>query len=350
MKKSKKILVLLTTALSFGIFSPIEKSEAKSLIINYDLTEGVNVRDEDSDDDNSNIVGGIDYPDIYEIKGETEDYYKIEYDGKKAYVGKYWFHVLDDIKALKDTDLYEKADEKSKKILDIKKADSLTLVDFDENKDFIKVKKDDKEGFVKIKDFDLSKKDEKDLDKLKDKYKKIYDSIKRYMDYLKRNGLSLYPEGEKSESSEISKIYPEDSYEESPATNEVEYIYYTVDDGDIGKSAYNFATKFLGNPYVWGGEDLVNGIDCSGYTMQVYGQFGISLPHLAQAQSNYGKTVALGEEEAGDLVFYGTSLSNITHVAIADGQGGIIHAAGERYGIITSSIGNPIIIKRLVEN
>ncbi|MDY3006517.1 C40 family peptidase [Anaerococcus porci] len=353
MKKSKKIILLLTTALSFGIFGTMEKSEAKSLIINYDLTEGVNVRKDDSDNDNSNILGGIDYPDIYEIKGETEDYYQIEFEGKKAYVGKYWFHILDDIKALKDTKIYEKNDESSNKISDIKKDEQLTLVDFDENKDFVKVKKDDKEGFVKIEDFDLSTKDEKDLDKLKEKYKKIYESIKRYIDYLKRNGLSLYPEGEDKaeENDQIRRIYPEKTaYEESSETRDIEYIYYTVDDNDIGKSAYNFATKFLGNPYVFGGIDLVNGIDCSGFTMQVYSEFGIGLPHLAQTQSNYGKTIALGEEKAGDLVFFGTSLSNITHVAIADGQGGIIHAANPRAGVITSSIGNPILIKRLIEN
>lgn len=352
MKKNKKILVILTTVLSFGIFSPIQKSEAKSLVINYDLTEGVNVRKDDSDKDDSNILGGIDYPDIYEIKGETEDYYKIEFEGKKAYVGKYWFHILDDIKAIKDTKIYEKMDEKSKEISDVKKDEQITLVNFDENKDFVKVKKGDKEGFVKISDFDLSKKDDKDLDKLKNKYKQIYESIKRYMDYLDRNGLTLYPEDTKEEdkNSEITRIYPEEEYEESPQKEEIEYIYYTVDGNDIGKSAYNFATKFLGNPYVWGGIDLVNGIDCSGFTMQVYNEFGIGLPHLAKAQANYGETVALGEEKAGDLVFYGTSMSNITHVAIADGFGGIIHAANPRAGIITSSIGNPIIIKRLIED
>lgn len=352
MKKSKKILVLLTTVLFVGIFSPISKSEAKSLIINYDLTEGVNVRKDDSDKYDSNILGGIDYPDIYEIKGETEDYYKIEFEGKKAYVGKYWFHILDDIKALKNSKIYEEADEKSKEISDVKKDDQLTLVNFDENEAFVKVKKGNKEGFVKISDFDLSKKDDKDLDKLKNKYIQIYESIKRYMGYLERNGLSLYPEDEKEENknSEITRIYPEEECEESPEAREIEYIYYTVEGDDIGKSAYNFATKFLGNSYVWGGIDLVNGIDCSGFTMQVYNEFGIGLPHLAQAQVNYGETVALGDEKAGDLVFYGSSMSNITHVAIADGLGGIIHAANPRAGIITSSIGNPIIIKRLIED
>lgn len=346
MKKNKKILLLLITVLAINLFYPTKNAKAKALLINYDLTEGVNVRESANERDNSNIIGGIDYPDIYEIKGEDGDYYQVEFDGKKAYVGKYWFHILDDIKALNDSTIYKNADEKSEKIATVKKDDKLILVDFDENKDYIKVKKDGKKGFVKLKDFDLSKKEDKKLDKIKDKYKKIYDSINRYMDYLQRNNLSLYPtDSENYEKENINRTYPEDI-----ENSEVEYIYYTVDNDDIGKSAYNFATNFLGNPYVFGGSDLLNGIDCSGFTMQVYNEFGISLPHYAQSQSNYGKTISLGDEVAGDLVFFGSSLSNITHVAIADGQGGIIHAANPRAGIITSTIGNPILIKRLIEN
>ena len=187
------------------------------------------------------------------------------------------------------------------------------------------------------------------MDKLKDKYKKIYDSVKRYMDYLERNNLSLYPvdEKEKAKENDIVRQYLEDEPEEN--TEEVQYVYYTVSGDDIGSQAYNFATNFIGNPYVWGGTSLTNGVDCSGFTQQVYGKFGIGLPHFAQSQADYGKTINLGEEKAGDLVFFGTSLSNITHVAIADGQGGIVHAANPRDGIITSGIGNPIIIKRLIE-
>lgn len=340
MKKSKKLLFLLTTALSCSLFYPSEKSHAKAILINYDLTEGVNVRESASCDDDSNILGGIDYPDVYEIKEESDEYFEIEFEGKKAYVGKSWFHVLDDIKIKEDSKVYKEIKDDSEVLLELKKDDKVNLVNFSED-DFVKVQKDGKEGFVKIDKTELYNKD--DLDKLKDKYKKIYDSVDHYIAYLERNGMSLYPEDkneEENQDQEINRIYPEE---------DIEYIYYTVDEDDIGKSAYNFATKFLGNPYVWGGTSLTNGIDCSGFTQQVYAEFGIGLPHLAQAQTNYGQTVALGEERPGDLVFFGTSLSNVTHVAMADGQGGIIHAANPRAGIITSSIGNPLLIKRIVE-
>ncbi|MDU2583365.1 MAG: C40 family peptidase [Anaerococcus hydrogenalis] len=352
MRKNKKILIFLSGIIAFQFFAPKSESKAKALLINYDITEGVNVTDKPSGEKGMKFVGGIDYPDVYEIKGEKNDCFEIEFEGKKAYTEKAWYHVLDDIKAINKGKIYEKADEKSKEIADFKKDEKVILVNFSDN-DFVKIKKGDKTGFAKIDNFDISKKDSKDLDKIKDKYKKIYESIKRYMDYLDRNNLSLYPVDEKNTEvqNEITRIYPENNTEDNQndQSEEVEYVYYTVDGDDIGSKAYNFATNFIGNPYVWGGTSLTNGVDCSGFTQQVYGKFGIGLPHFAQSQADYGKTINLGEEKAGDLVFFGTSLSNITHVAIADGQGGIVHAANPRDGIITSGIGNPIIIKRLIE-
>ena len=348
MRKNKKIILLISSIIFVQLFT-LNKANAKALLINYDLTEGVNVTDKPSGEDGMKFVGGIDYPDLYHIKGEKDNCFEIEFKGKTAYTEKAWYHILDDIKAIKDGKIYEKADENSKEISSFKEKEKIDLVDFDSNTSFVKVKKGDKTGFAKIDSFDISKKDQKDLDKLKGKYKKIYDSIKRYMDYLDRNNLSLYPvdEKEKAEDNDIVREFVEDEPEEN--TEEVQYVYYTVSGDDIGSQAYNFATNFIGNPYVWGGTSLTNGVDCSGFTQQVYGKFGIGLPHFAQSQADYGKTIRLGEEKAGDLVFFGTSLSNITHVAIADGQGGIVHAANPRDGIITSGIGNPIIIKRLIE-
>ncbi|MDU7164469.1 MAG: C40 family peptidase [Anaerococcus vaginalis] len=348
MRKNKKIILFISTIMFCQIFT-LNKSNAKALLINYDLTEGVNVTDKPSGEKAMKIVGGIDYPDIYEIKGEKNNCFEINFKGKTAYTEKAWYHILDDIKAINDGKIYEKADEKSKEISNFKKDEKVVLVNFDSNKDFLKVKKGDKTGFVKYKDFDISKKDSKDLDKLKEKYKKIYNSIKRYMDYLDRNNLSLYPIDEKNKETQndIVKTYIEDETDDD--TEDVQYVYYTVSGDDIGSQAYNFATNFIGNPYVWGGTSLTNGVDCSGFTQQVYAKFGIGLPHFAQSQADYGKSINLGEEKAGDLVFFGTSLSNITHVAIADGQGGIVHAANPRDGIISSGIGNPILIKRLIE-
>ena len=59
-----------------------------------------------------------------------------------------------------------------------------------------------------------------------------------------------------------------------------------------GQSVVDYAMQFRGNPYVWGGESLTNGVDCSGFTMQVYKHFGYSLPHSSTAQRYEGTAVS----------------------------------------------------------
>lgn len=102
-------------------------------------------------------------------------------------------------------------------------------------------------------------------------------------------------------------------------------------DIEKGEAVIKYAEKFLGNPYVWGGEDLEKGVDCSGYTMMVYRHFGISLPHSSSAQGKCGDEVkSLDKARAGDLIVYKG------HVAFYMGDGRIIHAAGKSLGIIIS--------------
>ena len=57
---------------------------------------------------------------------------------------------------------------------------------------------------------------------------------------------------------------------------------------DTRVSLVQYALQFVGNRYVWGGTSLTNGIDCSGFTMQIYARYGISLPHHAASQPGYG--------------------------------------------------------------
>lgn len=98
----------------------------------------------------------------------------------------------------------------------------------------------------------------------------------------------------------------------------------------------NFALQFVGNRYVWGGESLQYGVDCSGFTMKVYEQFGVYLPHYSGSQPAYGYRIAASEAKPGDLFFYGDGYT-INHVAIYIGNGQIVHAASTRAGIIISS-------------
>ena len=105
-----------------------------------------------------------------------------------------------------------------------------------------------------------------------------------------------------------------------------------------GQAVVNYASQFLGNPYVYGGTSLTNGADCSGFVMSVYAKFGISLPHSSSALRSVGYGVNYSDLQPGDIVCYSG------HVGIYAGGGQIIHAANERKGIIYSSVNYTTIL------
>ncbi len=84
----------------------------------------------------------------------------------------------------------------------------------------------------------------------------------------------------------------------------------------------SIAKQYLGAPYRWGASGP-NSFDCSGFTMFVYRQVGVSLPHSSRAQIGSGQRVSKSDLEPGDLVFFG---SPIHHVGIYVGGGMYIHA------------------------
>ena len=94
-----------------------------------------------------------------------------------------------------------------------------------------------------------------------------------------------------------------------------------------GSSVVDYATQFVGNPYVWGGTSLTNGADCSGFVQSVYANFGVSLPRTSYEQQNAGTEVSYADAQPGDLICYGG------HVAIYMGNGRIVHASNARDGI-----------------
>lgn len=98
----------------------------------------------------------------------------------------------------------------------------------------------------------------------------------------------------------------------------------------------NYALQFVGNRYVWGGESLTKGVDCSGFTMKIYQKYGIYLPHSSGAQPSYGTKISRDQLKPGDLIFYGNG-SSINHVAIYIGNGQIVHASNARDGIKISN-------------
>ncbi len=98
----------------------------------------------------------------------------------------------------------------------------------------------------------------------------------------------------------------------------------------------SYAMQFLGNPYVWGGESLTSGCDCSGFTMLIYRHFGISLSHYSVSQANEGRSVDSSSMQPGDLVFYASG-GTINHVTMYIGNGQVIGAQSTRSGIAIRS-------------
>ena len=94
-----------------------------------------------------------------------------------------------------------------------------------------------------------------------------------------------------------------------------------------------YAKKFLGNPYVWGGTSLTNGCDCSGFAQQIFANFGYTLPRTSRQQAKAGTRIPVQEAKPGDLLFYQRESGFIYHVMIYLGDGKVIHAGSEATGI-----------------
>ncbi len=120
---------------------------------------------------------------------------------------------------------------------------------------------------------------------------------------------------------------------------------------DVRIALSEFAKKYIGNPYVWGGTSLTRGADCSGFVLSVFRNYGMSLPHSSRAQANCGSAVSLSELKPGDLVFYGNS-SGINHVAIYVGGGQVVHASNPRVGITISGMyyRSPVKARRIIQD
>lgn len=113
----------------------------------------------------------------------------------------------------------------------------------------------------------------------------------------------------------------------------------------LGQEMAEKAKQYLGRPYVYGGNSLTNGIDCSAFTQTLYRQQGINISRTSRTQFRDGQRVGINELEAGDLVFYGYN-NYISHVAMYIGNGEIIHASSPKTGVKISSVyrgGKPYI-------
>ena len=131
------------------------------------------------------------------------------------------------------------------------------------------------------------------------------------------------------------------------------YVYINTDAPELegttydkGQTVAQFAQRFVGNSYVWGGTDLNRGADCSGFIGSVYRSFGYNLPRTSSELRRAGRKVSYNEKQPGDIICYNG------HVAMYIGNGKIVHASNRRTGIKISPRANYrriVCVRRVVE-
>jgi cell wall-associated NlpC family hydrolase len=119
-------------------------------------------------------------------------------------------------------------------------------------------------------------------------------------------------------------------------------------DKDMGAIAARTAERFVGIPYRWGGENVVDGMDCSGFVRAVYNLCGLSIPRTSRDQFKAGESVAKEGLQDGDLVFFGSSENSINHVGIYIGNGRFVHAPRRGEEIRVTAVDESYFVKRFV--
>ena len=118
--------------------------------------------------------------------------------------------------------------------------------------------------------------------------------------------------------------------------------------GDMGGIAARTAERFVGIPYRWGGDNVVEGMDCSGFVRAVYNLCGVNIPRTSGEQFRTGDKVAKDELRDGDLAFFGAAVEKINHVGIYVGSGRFVHAPRRGDEIKISPIDDKYFTERFV--
>lgn len=162
------------------------------------------------------------------------------------------------------------------------------------------------------------------------------------------NGWVSVVYGDGADAAYVSGEYVDVAYRLDTALTMTE-VRYGKGVTDAGIDLANRAIQYVGCPYVYGGNSLSNGTDCSGFTMLLYAKYGISLSHSARAQARCGSEVSISELRPGDLVFYSRG-GGIDHVAIYIGGGQVCHASNPTNGIIITRVDyrTPVCARRLL--
>lgn len=159
----------------------------------------------------------------------------------------------------------------------------------------------------------------------------------------------------KQEENEVEKIDVNTKDLEVVSNNEVYSINLAAQEKStpyneiISNQVVNYALKFVGGPYVYGGNSLTNGTDCSGFTKLVFANYGVYLPRSASEQAYAGIHVDINDIMPGDIVVSGYN-GIVCHAALYIGNGKLVHALNSDVGIVVTNIDiMPVIdVRRVV--
>ena len=126
------------------------------------------------------------------------------------------------------------------------------------------------------------------------------------------------------------------------------------DTTETRRNLVNYGMQFLGTPYKYGGMSLTQGIDCSGFTQEVYKTANVSLHRESYNQKTQGVYVnSIHEAKPGDLLFYTDQNGQVNHVAIYIGSNQILHACESRGGVTITTYNystEPAYIKDVIQD
>lgn len=311
--------------------------------VNYDkkavanVKTNLNIRKSASED--AEIIGKMEQGNIAEVIQKGDSWSKIKSGSVTGYASNDYLVFGSDIESYAEKHITQtaKVEAETLRVRENADTDSEIITLADEN-DQLKVKSTDKEGWVKVstsegkgyvsEDFvEVSyqfgeAKSMKEIE-AEEAAKRAAKEAKRKAEAERRAANAAQSSGSSSGSSSSGSSSGSSSSGSSSASN---------------SSVLSYASQFVGNPYVYGGTSLTNGCDCSGFVMQVFAKYGVSLPHSSAAIRGYGRSVSYSEMQPGDVVCYDG------HVGIYAGGGQLLSALNKANGITYNSVNYKKII------